>query len=1088
MRRWLLAASLLLAIAPAHRAPVLGAPTLHAQMAQYFGQNQVQYRKFRWQILRTPHFDVHYYPELEEVARYTGQMAERSYERLRRVFGHEFRERKPIIIWGSRNEFAQNNVIGDAGEGTLGVTDALRQRNMFFFAGDMRQSEHTLTHEMVHVFQFDIFARGRAGAGLQDLGRVQPPLWFMEGMAEYVTNGPGHNATEAVMRDAALNGRIPSIQAMTQRPDLFFPYRFGESFWEYVAGRWGDEVIGEIMTASVSLGIDRAFRRYTGTDLEELGEEWKEHVQNTFLPGIAQLERPRRVAQPMLTQRRTGGLVNVYVAPALSPDGRNIAFISLGSLLRAEVFLDLYLADANTGERKARLTKSTLNPEYEELRYGYSQGAFSPDGRYFAFTAQRNGKDILYIHDVRRNRTHRRLETNLVAMIGPTWSPDGRRIVFSGLQNGMTDLYMIDADGRNLRQLTDDVYGDLQPSWSPDGRWIAFASERGPQSDLATLKFGEWHISLLDLETGDVRVIPQQSGKNLNPQWAPDGQSVAFISDRTGIAQLFLFDLNDEQHYQLTRFVSGITSLTEHSPAITWATQADKLAFVYQDNGDYQVWSIANPRALKKEPFVAVTPTVVARADSAARARVAADSIVAAARADADSAAARAIRSTTPRRRQSVYLGMGGWRPGDAVVSGPQGGGVSIAALNDSAALALPDANIFRTAPYRSKLSPEYVARPQVGFAQDNFGRGVFGQTAIVLSDLVGNRRMAIAGGVNGRLSEAQLFAMYMDNSGRTPWSAGVQQFPFFFLSGYNQANLGNGNILEQQIITRFISRTAMANAAYPLNRFARFEYGATLNNIDRSLMFISQAYNFNSGFQTGFFVDSIVNGSSLNYAAPYVAFVHDNSLMGATGGIYGRRSRFQVEHTAGTVSWTTYTVDYRRYDALVFSFLTLATRFSANIRIGPDENQFPQFIGRPDFIRGYDRETYAGGICETSLSDPQACSATQLLGSRVAFANAELRFPLVREFTLGLLPISLPPVDGLFFFDVGAAWSKDQRLMPTRPDNYDFAFERYPLKSYGFGIRLNLFNIALIRWDYSIPLDGFNRRGYWFWTLGQSF
>jgi Tol biopolymer transport system component len=1082
MRRWLLAATLLLATAPA----------LDAQMGPYFGQNQVQYRKFRWQILRTPHFDVHYYPELEEVARYTGQMAERSYERLRRVFGHEFRERKPIIIWGSRNEFAQNNVIGDAGEGTLGVTDALRQRNMFFFAGDMRQSEHTLTHEMVHVFQFDVFARGRAGAGLQQLSQVAPPLWFMEGMAEYVTNGPGHNATAAVMRDAALNGRIPSVQQMTQRPDLFFPYRFGESFWEYVASRWGDESIGEIMGAAVSLGIDRAFRRYTGTDLEDLGEEWKEHVQNTFLPGIAELERPRRIAQPMLTQRRTGGLVNVYVAPALSPDGRNIAFISLGSLVRAEVFLDLYLADANTGKRKARLTKSTLNPEYEELRYGYSQGAFSPDGRFFAFTAQRNGKDILYIHDVRRNRTHRRLETSLVAMIGPTWSPDGRRLVFSGLANGKTDLYMIDADGRNLRQLTDDVYGDLQPAWSPDGRWIAFASERGSQSDLETLKFGHWQISLLDLESGDVRVLPQQDGKNLNPQWAPDAQSVAFISDRTGIAQLFLFDLNADAHYQLTRFVGGITSLTEHSPAITWASQADKLAFVYQDNGDYQVWSIANPRSLKKQPYA--TPTTVlasagavAPADSLTRARVTSDSIVAAARADADSAAARAARSTTPTRRQSVYLSQSGWRPGDAVITG-RSGGVSIAALNDSAALALPDARIFRQAPYRSKLSPEYVARPQIGYAQDNFGRGVFGQTAIVLSDLVGNRRLAVAGGVNGRLSEAQLFAMYSDFSGRTPWSAGVQQFPFFFLSGYNQANLGNGNILEQQIITRFISRSGMANAAYPLNRFARFEFGTTLNNIDRSLMFISQAYNFNSGFQTGFFVDSIVNGASLNYAAPYVAFVHDNSLMGATGGIYGRRSRFQVEHTAGSVSWTTYTVDYRRYDALLFSFLTFATRFSASISAGPDENEFPKFIGRPDFIRGYDRETYAGGVCETSLSDPQACSATQLLGSRVAFANAELRFPLVRQFTLGLLPVSLPPVDGLIFFDVGAAWSKDQRLMPARPANYDFAFERYPLKSYGFGIRLNLFNIALIRWDYSVPLDGINRKGYWFWTLGQSF
>lgn len=1086
MRRWLLAASLL-AVAPALRAPAVSAPALQAQMGPYFGQNQVQYRKFRWQILRTPHFDVHYYPELEEVAKYTGQMAERSYERLRRIFGHEFRERKPIIIWGSRNEFAQNNVIGDPGEGTLGVTDALRQRNMFFFASDMRQSEHTLTHEMVHVFQYDIFARGRAGAGLQDLGRVQPPLWFMEGMAEYLTNGPGHNATDAVMRDAALNGNIPSVQQMTQRPDLFFPYRFGESFWEYVAGRWGDEVVGEVMNASVSLGVDRAFRRYTGTDLEDLGEEWKEVVQNEFLPGIADLERPRRVAQPMLSQRRTGGLVNVYVAPALSPDGRNIAFISLGSLLRAEVFLDLYLADANTGERKARLTKSTLNPEYEELRYGYSQGAFSPDGRYFAFTAQRNGKDILYVHDVRRNRTHRRLEAEgVVQMSGPSWSPDGRRIVFSGLAHGMTDLYIIDADGRNLRQLTDDVYGDVMPNWSPDGRWIAFASERGPQTDLETLDFGEWQISVLDLESGDIRVLPEQAGKNLNPQWAPDGQSLAFLSDRTGIAQLYLFDFNDERHYQLTKFVGGITSLTEHSPAITWAQQADKLAFVYQDNGDYQVWSIANPRSLKKEPFVPA-PTVVATADSVQRARVTSDSIVAAARADADSAAARAARSTVPRRRQSVYLGLGGWRPTDAAISGPTGG-VSIAALNDSAALALPDAATFRQAPYRSKLSPEYVARPQIGYAQDNFGRGVFGQTAIVLSDLVGNRRLALAGGVNGRLSEAQVFALYSDASGRTPWQVGLQQYPFFFLTGYDQQGVGGGTVIERQVITRFISRSVMAGAQYPLNRFSRFEYGATLNNIDRSLMYITQQYNFNTGFSTGFFIDSIVNGASLNYASPYVAFVHDNSLMGATGGIYGRRSRFQIDHTAGNVQWTTYTVDYRRYDALIFSFLTLATRFSASISAGPDELEFPKFIGRPDFIRGYDRETYAGAQCETSASDPQACSALQLLGSRVAFANAELRFPLVRQFTLGLLPISLPPVDGLFFYDVGAAWSKNQRLYPQRPANYDFAYERYPLRSYGFGIRLNLFNIALVRWDYSIPLDGSNRKGYWFWTLGQSF
>jgi outer membrane protein assembly factor BamA len=148
----------------------------------------------------------------------------------------------------------------------------------------------------------------------------------------------------------------------------------------------------------------------------------------------------------------------------------------------------------------------------------------------------------------------------------------------------------------------------------------------------------------------------------------------------------------------------------------------------------------------------------------------------------------------------------------------------------------------------------------------------------------------------------------------------------------------------------------------------------------------------------------------------------------------------------------------------------------------------FPKYIGRPDFVRGYDREQFLSQFCGGLVNDSSACSATELLGSRVAFANAELRFPLVRRFDLGLLPISLPPVDGLFFFDAGLAWQKGQSVSLSRPANYDEDRNRYVLRSYGAGIRLNLFGFALVRWDYAIPLDRPGRKGYWMWTLGQSF
>lgn len=1073
----------------------LGAP-LGAQ--GYFGQNQVQFQRFNWQVLKTEHFDIHYYPEEATMARLAGSMAERSYARLSRLMNYQFKERKPIIVFASRGAFAQNNVFGDLGEGTGGVTDALRQRNMFFFTGDLGEAEHVLTHEMVHQFQYDIFARGRAGQGLETLSQRQPPLWFAEGMAEYLSVGPVHPATDGIIRDAALSSKMPSITDLEERPNEFFPYRYGESVWRYVGGRWGDEIIGEIMQSTPSLGSERAFRRHLGMSLDELGNDWKDAMTSQYLPTVSQLDRPRKIATSLLTERRTGGVIPVYVAPALSHDGKYIAYISTGSLLKAEVFLDLYLADAVTGKRLKRLTKSTLNPEYEELRYAYSQSAFSPDGRWLAFTAQRGGKDVLYVLDVRTRKVVRRLDTKLDAMVGPTWSPDSRRIAFSGLTGGISDIYVIDADGQNLKKVTDDLYGDVMPAWSPDGRRLAFASERGPQTDLAVLKFGKWQITVHDLETGKDAVLPGQAGKNMNPQWAPDGKSVAFISDREGIPQVFLYDFTDGQHYQLTRLVGGTQSVTENSPALTWAQGADRLAFVYFENNDYTVWQVENPRALKQGPYrapatVAATPTdttAIRRIRERAAAEANVSNIVSAAAAQRDSVLARRQQAPRDPRRQSIYRGEGGLRAADQLPERLTGAGapVSVAALLDSAAFALPDTSKFVESRYPGSLRPEYIARPQVGYAQDSYGRGVYGGTAIVLSDLVGNKRLALAGAINGRVEEAQVFVGYTSMARRFQYTAGIQQQPTFFLLGSAYTALNSTQGYQTQALARYIQRSGFLAGLYPLNRFNRFEYGSSLNNIDRSLMYVSYGVDYYYGYTTNVLIDSIVNLGSLNFVSPYAAYVHDNTINGLTGPIYGQRYRFEIERNLGNVGWTNYNVDYRRYDALLFSYLTLATRVQTAISAGSGETEFPKYIGRADLLRGYDRNNYYSNSCIAVSAGTSDCSSEQLLGSRVALANAELRFPVMRSIKTRTTRIGLPPIDGLVFFDAGMAWTKGQTLSWSRPAAYDWTAQRFPLRSVGYGFRLNLFNMAIIRVDYSIPLDGAERKGYWFWTLGPSY
>jgi len=419
---------------------------------------------------------------------------------------------------------------------------------------------------------------------------------------------------------------------------------------------------------------------------------------------------------------------------------------------------------------------------------------------------------------------------------------------------------------------------------------------------------------------------------------------------------------------------------------------------------------------------------------------------------------------------------------------------VSVAQLLDSAALALPDTTQFKSYGYRIGYQPEYVSRPNIGYAADNFGRGVFGGTTIVLSDLLGDHRLAFSGQVNGRISEAYLLAAFTSMGRRLQYTSGIMQQPVWYLT-YDKTLPADAGLYQQtQGVTRFVTRQAFGMAAYPLNRFTRFEFGGSFNYVDQLTYWYNRSIDPSRGLATGFQWDSSSNRTGITYAAPFVAYVSDNTLFGYTGPIAGRRYRFQIEPTLGSYQWVEYQADYRRYFPILFNFLTVALRGQTSISVGRDETMLQKYIGRPEFVRGYDREEYSLQ-CTGVPGLPQnpntqgGCSAIQLLGSRVAFGNAELRFPLVRRFDLGLLPISLPPVDGLFFYDIGLAWSHGQKVVWDNSVNQNVTTTRAPVHSYGAGIRMNLFGFALLRWDYSIALDRPNgKKGYWTWTLGPSF
>ncbi|HEV2131633.1 MAG TPA: hypothetical protein VGR27_11050, partial [Longimicrobiaceae bacterium] len=568
-----------------------------AAEAQYFGRNKVQYRTFDFRVLRTEHFDVYYYPEEEEAVRDAARMAERWYARLSQILDYRFTERQPLVLYASHADFQSTDVLaGSIGEGTGGVTEAFKQRIVMPLTGSYQETDHVVGHELVHAFQYDISGLGRAGGAIEQAARrFNVPLWFVEGMAEYLSVGPVDAHTAMWLRDAAITGEIPSIEQLSTDPRIF-PYRYGHALWAYIAGRWGDAVIGQILK-QVGQGVPyaQAFQRVLNVSLDEISDQWQVAIRRTYLPLLSDRQEAQEAARPLITQRRKGGRLNL--APAISPDGRRLAFLS-----ELDFFdIELWLADAETGEVVRRLVKGTaFDPHFGSLRYIASAGSFSPDGRRLVFSALRNGRDVLVILDVERARKLREIPMPGVPEItNPSWSPDGETIVFSGTEGGISNLYAYNLTTGETRRLTNDGFADLMPAVSPDGRTVAFVTDRAPPTDLSTLRYGGYSLALLDLASGEIRLLPAVAdAQNINPAWARDGRSLLFISNRSGIPNIYRLDLASGELFQVTRLFAGVSGITDLSPAMAVARDADHLVFSAYEKGGYNLYALQTPQEL----------------------------------------------------------------------------------------------------------------------------------------------------------------------------------------------------------------------------------------------------------------------------------------------------------------------------------------------------------------------------------------------------------------------------------------------------------------------------------------------------------
>lgn len=1002
---------------------------------QYFGRNKVQYDDFEFSILRTEHFDIHYYPVEGEAVEDMARMSERWYERFARAFQHEFEQSKPLVFYADHPDFQQTNTLGGfIGEGTGGVTESLKNRVIMPLTGSYWDNDHVLGHELVHAFQYNI-AQSRRGGGLQGLSAL--PLWLIEGMAEYLSVGRDDPLTAMWIRDAIRRDELPTIEQMTKERK-FFPYRFGQALWAYIGGTYGDDTIIDIYRRSLRVGFEGAIRQVLGIPTDTLSLQWKEQVAEEYLPFIADRDVPTEQGTLLLAPSTGSGTTNV--SPSISPDGRYVAFLSEKDLFS----IDLFLADAQTGEIIRKLSSANSDPHSDALRYIDSSGTWSPDGGYFAFVVTAGGgNEIVIVRSDNGEQSQRISFEEIGAVNQPAWSPDGRYIAFSGSVGGISDVYLYDLDASAVIQLTDDKYADFQPAWSPDGRTIAFASDRGPETDFERLTTSKFQLSLLDVPTGQVTWLPVFGNvKHMNPQYAPDGESLYFISDQDGVSDIYELDFEAGDVRRITRLATAVSGITYMSPAMTVAANTGRMIYSVFDELEFHIYSA--------DPEAGQSVTVVENAQDQP---------------------GRKLPPANPQRfsRVSTYLA-------DAETG-----------LHSSGTYSVEDAES-----YDSSLSLDYVGQPSLGVGTDNFGNYVSGGVFAYFSDMLGDRVLGVSVSAQGTFKDIGGQAFYQNLENRWNWGVGLGRIPYL-IPQYGFGQDEGGQFLGQTKYRIFLT-SASGQVAYPFSQTLRFEAstGVTRYSYDIEL---DKYYMDAFGRVIDFERVSLDAPSPLTLMQSSVAIVGDNALFGFVSPIQGGRYRFEVEQTYGQVDYTTIVADWRRYYApnrnLTVGFRGLHFGRYGLTEEENAEDEFglllrPLFLGYETFIRGYAYESFDNSEClvgaQDLLTGGGGCPAFErLFGNQLAVANFELRVPFIGVERYGIINFPFLPTELVLFADAGLAWDE------TRPATLEWSrsgSERVPLVSTGVSARFNVLGFMILEAYYAYPWQRPEKGWHWGFNL----
>jgi Tol biopolymer transport system component len=1025
--------------------------------AQSFGQNKLQYRDFDWNFIQTPHFDIYYYGGEKDLADFTAEVAEESYEQISIHLRWDLKRRVSIMVYNSHNEFQQTNVVGTyMREGIGGVTELFKNRVVFPFEGNYEQFRHVIHHELVHAMINDMVYGGRMQNVVSSRTRIRVPIWSNEGLAEYLSSNWDTKA-DMVMRDVSIHERMPSVKEL----NFFMAYKGGQSLWRFIAGKYGREKVGDIFRSMKKTQNDeKGYEAALGMNYDDLTKQWHKYLKKEYWPDVKNRDPIEDISERLTDHKKERNFYNV--SPAISPDGSMVAVLS-----DENGYFDIQILDAITGKKIKKLVKGNRSVNFEELKWLQPGLSWSPDNKKIVVAAKAGRSDVLHIIDVETTKSEK-FELDMDGVFSASWSPNGKVIAFVGQLGNSSDLYLFDLETKKEKKITDDIFTDSYPSWNSEGTKIVFVSDRGEHISGAYEGFMYDHdykqtdIYTVNISDGKIQRITETTYNESHPVWANQTDTLFYTSDFNGVWNLFLHPINSssDKAYPITNVLTGI-----QQPTIS--KDNSMIIFAGYANIGWDLYSISNPLNLKKKN-VAPTQFVLGLNSE-----------------ESEISDLRKHKSNLQPKNEigqySNWIFAKGYDYQNSSLDSEKKTEKSVSI--DSIKV---DGSYISKA-YKTRFTLDLVS----GNLQISNVFGTSGMTYFSFSDILGDHQISFGTEMVLTLENSDYFFQYGYLKNKTD----------FYFSAFQNANFFQ---IDYWTLGRLRHYGVQAYASQPFSRFQRIDYGLSWHNINYSIL----EQRLNSFGQTEYITTSTNKYSTV---LPSMSWVYDNSVFGFTGPIDGLRQNTTLTVSPGygsnKLKFQTLKSDIRKYWRLGKDY-TFAIRGFFGSSIGDNKQKF--FLGGVPYLlsgggetNGVEdvsnfREVLLDTTNETLIHDLyfteyawplRGARFAERFGNNTTLINLEIRFPFINYLALGFpLKMIFGNIRGHAFVDVGAAWDNVSEFQssswPSRYGDQNNAYSPW-ITTAGLGTKINLGYFLLkieTAWDK-------NKNGYskpqWYFSLG---